>query len=726
MTDKRVSGEIILPTTCASHCGGACLLKVHVKDGRITRLEPDDGEEPQLRGCLRGWAYRQRVYAPDRVLYPMKRVGERGKGNFQRISWEEALDKVASEVKRVRDTYGPKSILYLYLGGDLVWLNASSIRRVLAMAGGFSTWWAITSFQGGMFAAYFSYGTVFAANTRDDLLNSRLIVMWGWDPATTISGCNSAWFLTQAKERGAKIIAIDPWYSDSAAALAQEWIPIRPGTDAAMAIAMAYVMIKENLQDQGFLDTYTVGFDKFKDYVMGLENQVPKSPTWAAAITGVPASVIERIAREYAVTKPGALMSGIGPGRTAFGEQFHRATITLAAMSGNVGVHGGDAAARAWESLAGGYPYPLTIGQALPWIPNPVEEPPKSGLLCDYTYPQVHYAKVADAILKGGAGGYPSDYKLLFVENTNYLNSLPNTNKIVKALNSLEFIVVLEQCMTATARYADVLLPTTTFLERNDIAPGVGLAFIGMQNKTIEPLGECKSQMEIAKALAERMGIEGYDDKTDEEHLRDLATAAGIPDYEAFRKKGIYRLPLSEPYVAFKKEIDDPENHHFPTPSGKIEIYSDQIAKMGNPLIPPIPKYIEPWEGLNDPLAKEYPLQLITNHQKRRANAQFDNIPWLRELMPQAVVMNAGDAEARGIKDDDVVRAFNDRGEVRVPVRVTQRLMPGVAILPAGAWYDPDEKGIDRAGCANVLTKDEHSPGGSFPYNSALVQIQKA
>jgi len=247
-----------------------------------------------------------------------------------------------------------------------------------------------------------------------------------------------------------------------------------------------------------------------------------------------------------------------------------------------------------------------------------------------------------------------------------------------------------------------------------------------MQNKTIEPLGECKSQMEIAKALAERMGIEGYDDKTDEEHLRDLATAAGIPDYEAFRKKGIYRLPLSEPYVAFKKEIDDPENHHFPTPSGKIEIYSGQIAKMGNPLIPPIPKYIEPWEGLNDPLAKEYPLQLITNHQKRRANAQFDNIPWLRELMPQAVVMNAGDAEARGIKDDDVVRVFNDRGEVRVPVRVTQRLMPGVAILPAGAWYDPDEKGIDRAGCANVLTKDEHSPGGSFPYNSALVQIQKA
>jgi anaerobic dimethyl sulfoxide reductase subunit A len=727
MSKQEVKDEVVVPTMCASHCGGTCLLRVHVKNGMITRIETDNGEEPQLRGCLRGRAYRQRVYAKDRLLYPLKRVGERGRGDFERISWDEALETVAAELVRVRETYGPKSILLLPMSGDVISLHGVfTMFRLLAMAGGFTTWWGATSFHGGMFASHFTYGTMYASNTRDDLLNSRLIIMWGWNPAITICGTNTSWYLAQARERGAKIIAVDPYYNDSAATFAQEWMPIKPGTDVAMLIAMACVMIKEGLQDQKFLDTYTIGFDKFKEYVLGQDDGVPKTPSWAEAITGVPASTIEKLAREYATIKPGALMSGTGPGRTAYGEQFHRATITLAAMTGNVGIHGGDAAARAWESIAGGYPFEILVGAALPFVPNPVESPsPYDALWLHEKYPYVHFTKVADAILKGKAGGYPADYKLAFISNANYLNSLPNINKIVKALKALEFIVVEEQFMTSTAKFADIIFPTTTYMERNDMALGVGAAYIGFQRKIIEPLGECKSHNEIAKELALRMGITDYDQETEEGRLRELTKAAKIPDYDRFREQGVHWVERFEPYVAFKEQIEDPENNPFPTPSGKIEIYSQQIADMGDPLIPPIPKYVETWEGPNDPLAEKYPIQLLTNHWKGRANAQYDNIPWLKENTPQAILINVEDARARGIGDGDLVRVINDRGETRTPASVTERIMPGVAILPTGSWYDPDRQGIDRAGCANVLTRDEPSPAGSFPYNTILVEIEK-
>ena len=728
MKKGRIKDEEIIPTMCATHCGGACMLRVHVKDGVITRVETDNGEEPQLRACMRGRALRQRVYSPDRILYPMKRVGKRGEGRFERISWDEALDKVAFQLKRVRDEYGPKAILYLDMAGDLVSLNTpATMNRLLSQTGGYSTWWGTTSFHGGMFASFFTYGSIYCSNTRDDLLNSRFIIMWGWDPASSWTGTNTGWFLAQAKEQGARIVAVNPYYDDSAATFAQEWIPIRPGTDAAMLIAMACVMIKEGLQNQRFLDTCTTGFDKFKDYVLGLDDGIEKTPAWAEPITGVHKSTIEKLAAKYATTRPAALMTGIAPGRTAFGEQYHRAAITLAAMTGNVGIHGGDAGARAWESLIGGYPYGVGLGAAFPYVRNPLDEykPRHLRVPLGETYPRMHFTKVADAILKGKKGGYPADYKMAFMVNTNYMNSLPNTNKISKALKGLEFVVIEEQFMTPTARYADILLPTTTFVERDDIALGVGLAYCGFQRKLIEPLGDCKSQIEIARELAARLGVAGFDEKSEEERLKEVASRIGVPNYGTFKEKGVHRIKRSEPYVAFKEQIENPGAKPFLTPSGKIEIYSQRIADMANPMIPPVPKYIETWESVNDPLVRKYPVQLLTNHSKRRGNAQFDTVPWLREHIPQAITMSVSDAHDRGIGDSDLVRVFNDRGETIVPAKVTERIMPGVAVLPAGAWHDPDESGIDRGGCANVLTNDEPSPAGAFAYNTALVQIEK-
>ena len=721
--------ERVVPTVCASHCGGSCLLKVHVKDGIITRIETDDGEEPQLRACLRGRAYRQRVYAPDRLKYPMKSVGARGEGQLERISWDEALDKVAAELMRVRDTYGPASTVLYPMPGDIGFMHRFGVmQRLLSMAGCVAEstlppdwpWkysWGVTSFGQGVAASLYTYGTFHTCNNRDDLVNSKLIIMWGWDPASTIAGPNTCWYLAQAKEAGARIVSVDPRHTDTAAAFADLWIPIRPGTDCAMLIAMAYVMIKENLYDKNFINTYTIGFDRYKEYVLGTEDGVPKTPSWAEEITGVASAAIEKLAGEYATTKPAALMAGIAPGRSAYGEQYHRAAITLAAMTGNIGIHGGDAAGRAWESVWPGYPYPIGGLQDMVF----------TGLVDSYSDPAAksaresarHQAKESAT----GPAGHPP--KLLYVFGGNLVTQTPNANMIVKGLQLLEFIVVQEQFMTPTAKFADIVLPVDTFMERNDITLGVGSAFIGSMNKVIEPLGECKSPLQITVELAERMGITGFLPKGEDEMLEDFAKRNGVPDYEILKKEGTYRFKLSEPYVVFKKQIEDPTNNPFPTPSGKIEIYSQRWADMNDPVLPSIPKYIETWESRNDPLAKKYPLQLITTHFKRRTLSQFDNIPWLREVQRQAVLISSEDARARNIRDGDMVRVFNDRGEIAIPAKVTERIMPGVVDVPHGAWYNPDEKGLDWGESANVLTRDGYSPSGGCHYNTALVEVER-
>ena len=724
--------ERVVHTTCASHCGGTCVLRVHIKGGVITRIESDGSDEPQMRACARGRAYRQRVYDPDRLLFPMKRKGARGEGRFERISWEEALDRVAKELLRVRDTYGPASIVNIWSPGDLNQLHTyRQIHKVLCRIGGYTKTWGAYSFQGGIFGAQTTYGTFRAGNSRDDLLNSELIILWGWNPANTICGTNTSWYLAQARESGTKVVAVDPRFTDTAAVLADRWIPIIPGTDAAMLLAMAHVIIRNGWQAQAFLERYTAGFEHFRDYVLGVEDGVAKTPAWAEEISGVAANVIEDLAKEYATRKPAALLCGIAPGRTAYGEQYHRAASTLAAMTGNVGIHGGDAAGRAWES-GSWYPYKMAYGMALRPEDgtNPVYDVDTAVGTQSTSHPLynpsgVHYMNLADCILRGKAGNCPADIKLAFVVNSNYLNQVSNINKIVKALKKLEFIVVLEQVMTATAKFADILLPTATFLERNDIDCGVGAPFYGFVNKAIEPVGECKTHFQIAHDLAEHMGFADFGDKTEDELLREMVDGTEISDYEEFKKRGIYHLEFDEPYVAFRKEIEDPVNNPFSTPSGRIEIYSQALADLKDPKIPPVAKYIETWESRNDPLAKKYPLQLISTHFKRRTHGQFERVPWLRELEPQAMLINRADAEARSIKDGDRVRVFNNRGEIVIVAKVMERIMPGVVDIPQGAWYEPDKRGVDRGGNPNVLTRDEASPGGAFPYNTCLVEVEK-
>lgn len=718
-------------TSCSHDCGGRCMLKVHVHEGKIVRIETDDGEEPQLRACLRGRAYRQRVYSPDRLKHPMKRTGPRGEGQFERISWDEALDTVAKELIRVKNTYGNASILLLGGSGSQAVLHgAGAVERLLAGFGGYTRAWGTPSYEGALFSSMATYGTMTTGSVREDLLNSRLIIMWGWNPAVTVWDTNTALTLAKAKEKGIKIVSIDPRLTESTAVFANEWIPIRPATDAAMLIAMAYVIIEQGLQDQRFLDKYTAGFDKFRDYVTGTEDGTPKTPAWAEKITGVPRATIERLAVEYATAKPAALIPGWGPARGAMGEQFSRAANTVIAMTANVGKEGSYAGGfmRAFHSRQMGMPRGAR---------NAVEQgtPPRQNSLyklrgaASPTSARIHSAKIYDAIIRGKAGGYPCDPKLAYIVASNFLNSSPNVNKGITAFKSLEFIIIHEQRMTPTAKFADILLPVDTFMEREDvISPWLGSPYYLYMNKAINSMYESKSDRDICAELAPRLGIADYrDGRTDEEWLKTITDSTGdIPDFENFRRKGVVKLKIAEPFVAFREQIKDPIDHPFPTPSGKIEIYCQYLAQMNNPRIPAIAKYLPTPEGYDDALSQKYPLQLLTTHHKPATHSTMEKIPWLDDVEPRRVWISPRDAEARGISAGDEVLIFNDRGKVLMQADVTERIMPGVVNIGQGGWFDIDEQGIDQGGCANTLTPSEHSPGGAWCANTVLVEVRKA
>ncbi len=744
--------ERIVRVGCPAHnCGGRCLLIAHVKDGIITRLETDDRPDsladPQLRACVRGRAYLRRQYHPDRLKYPMKRGGKRGEGTFERISWDEALDTVAGEMQRIKEIYGNRALFIPYgTGGSSQLMGSDTAQRLMNLFGGCLGYYSSYSWGVIEQVTEYIYGTNVTGNQRQDWLNSKYILMWSWNPAEMRDGTNSDFLIKCARKNGARVVCIDPRMSMSAVSLADEWIPIRPGTDVAMMSAMAYVMIEEKLYDAEFVRTHCVGFDEtqmppglekeesYKDYILGTKDGVPKTPEWAETITGIPGNTITRIAREYATIKPGVLYQGYGMQRRAYGEQAVLAGCVLASITGNVGVSGGWASGMAYQANDGG-----PLWNVFPTGKNPVKAMIPSFLWSE-TVLRGAEMRPEDGVV--GVDKLGTNIKLLYSVACNALvNQHGNINRTVEILrdeNLVEFIVVQDQFLTSTALFADILLPVCTQFKTWGLEDGwkYGDEVILMP-KLVDPPYETKSDFRICAELAEKLGIgeeytQGRDDRTWIEWCLEEYRKTRFPDiptldeFEA-SNSGVYSIPVTEPAIALKDFRADPKSYPLSTPSGKIEIFSKTLHEMGKPVAPPVPKYIQEWESPFGPEAEQYPLQAMGHHTMGRVHSTHDNNDWLREAFPQRVFINPVDAEARGITDGDNVKVFNQRGTIISPCRVTGRIMPGVIDIPQGAWWTPDEKGVDRRGSTNVLSSERWTPWAfSNALHTIMVQVEKA
>jgi len=735
-------GEKTVLSTCTTDCGGTCTLWVHLREGTIRNITPfKDGKNPPLTPCIRGLKSHHRVYAPDRLKYPLKRMGDRGSGRFKRITWEEALSTISDEMQRIKQSFGPEAILECSGAGSiLVFLHSTekgALFTLLNEFGGRTALGTNTSFEGASWASQFTYGITSGedANSLSDLLNARLIILWGLNPAENRFGTETLFWLKKAKDAGIKIIVVDPCLTDTVRTLNAIWFPVRPSTDTALLNAMAHVILRDGLHDKEFVDHTVFGVEDYRRYLTGETDGVSKTPEWAETITGVPAERIRLFAREYATIKPAALIQGWAPGRTAGGEQYHRAAIAIQALTGNIGIHGGSGSCCGVQKRGGnGKPSLMEMLSSLNTGYN-------SALKAGGRGTEISSGKWADAVLRGKSGGYPSDIRMIYVAGHNILNQRANVKKGIEAFKKVDFVVCQDLFLTPTARYSDIVLPVTTSFEREDIRIAwVKGYYIVYCKKVIEPLWDSKTDLEIARALAERLGVKGFENSSEEETLKELFGCTFLSSrvrFEELKEQGLFRIE-EEPFIAFQDQVTNPEKIPFSTPTGKIEIYSKMLEQMNpddpslSPVvrdyreIPRVPSFLSCEELPGSAWSRKYPLQLTTPHSRYRVHSQFYTTNALRRLYRHEVWIHRLDAKKRDIRDEDMVLVFNDRGSIVVHAKVTERIMPGVVRCYEGAWYEPDEQGLDRGGCVNVLIDDTlNSASGASNCNTCMVEIRK-
>jgi len=691
-----------IPFTCTLDCGSRCELVACLRDGVLERIDTPEREDtvqrPRLVPCARGRAHRRMLEVRERVRTPLRRTGPRGSGRFEPISWDEALDEVAQRLAATRENFGPTAVLHATGAGSVSGVGisgASASNRFFSFWDGVSLAAGNESNYNASMAAHWMLGGTVPANDRATVLDSRLILLWGMNPAENRMGPNTEYFVAEARDRGAHVVLIDPRLTDSGV-LADEWIPLRPGTDAALIAALVFCLERENAVDQEWMATHTVGYPEYRDYVLGANDGRPKDPAWAAEMTAIPADRIEALAQRYAQTQPTAILAGWGPQRARFGEQVARALITLACVGGNVGVPGGGLASL---GIRGG-------GVRPGYMPRGPHRPKR------------HFSPGiwADALMDDALD---PPIKMAYIVASNIINRTPDARRNVKALHHLDFVVVNEPFMTPTARHADLVLPVSIELERPDLVRSWGHdSHLFEAGQAVEPVGLARSDYAIFSGLAERMGFgEAYSQGRSEQAWVDWLRETSELDQQALANDGIWRVD-PEPRVALRAFAKDPVANRLPTPSGRIEIATSAATRYGLPMVP---TYLGDDTG-GDP---SYPLQLLTPHSKLRSNSCLQANPWLRRLEPHRAWINPKDAEPRGISDGDPVWVKSPRGTIALPAYVSERIMPGVICVYQGTWYTPDADGIDRGGCANTLTSQIESPSGGYTTHSTWVQVEK-
>lgn len=705
------------------NCGGRCAITVQTAQGAILSLGTEPFGACSLTACSRGENYRGTFLNPYRLRVPLRRVGPRGEGKFVPITWEEATDEIAFQLQRIKEEYGPAARYVQYATGVSGAMRGDHCaKRLFALDGGYLDYYNNYSDPCARAATEYTYGTIYSGNSPQDYRHAELILLWGFNPAESVFGTGTMAALADAAAQGVPVISIDPRYTDTAAALRAEWIPIRPSTDGALAVAMAYVLLTEGLCNRDFLDRFCQGFDRDTmppgakqletvcDYLTGARDGVPKTPSWGSALTGIPEETILRLARSYAGAKPAALLNGYGLQRHGNGEQSVRCCLLLACMTGNVGLSGGGA--------AGAGRIPVHTRPQFPIPPNP----------CPASIPCFLWTK---AVREGrlmtprdglrGAARLESDIKLILnlAGNTllNQHGDINATAKLLRDTAKVEYIVCSDLFLTPSARYADLLLPGVSPFEMSNLNPPWEKGnYLLYGAKLIDPLFDCRPEYDWLAEVAEKMGLgpvftegiptaEGWIPRLYEEMRK---KEPELPQFSAFAAQGGHRYPPQEPFIAFHAQREN--GVPFPTMSGKIELYSPALAALGREGVPPIPQYIPAPEGPEDPLRREFPLQLVGWHEKRRCNSTHDNNLWENSESAPSVWLHPEDAAARGIGEGAEVLVWNRRGSVRLPARLTRRVMPGTAAMAQGGWYTPDARGIDRRGCINVLTSQMPTP----------------
>jgi anaerobic dimethyl sulfoxide reductase subunit A len=695
--------ETRIAVSCNKDCGAGCPLLAYVEDGRVTRIGNNPLGRPYMSGCVRGFQMTRAQYAPDRLRKPLLRTGPRGSGQFREVPWSHALDLVATRLAEVKARYGNEAVLHLGGSGSCrgaLHNTGRLAKRFLSLFGGYTeTYWNYST-AAAHFATPFVLGTQQTGIDAKTLQFSNLIILWGANIADTRLGCETEGRIREASARGVDVIVIDPRRSASVRKLGTRWIPVRPGTDTALMMAVLHVLIDENLVDTAFVEEYSAGFDELTRHVMGLTGEEARTPRWAEEICGTPAELIFQFARQYGRTRPAALIPGPSIQRTIGGEEAIRMAVALQVGTGNLGILGGSSGALTWGRL----PYPR-MGE--------IHVPANPSQAC------VPVVRWPDAILEGKGGGYPSDIKAVYNVGGNFLVQGSDVNKNIRAFKEVEFAVCHDYFMTPTAQYCDVVLPATTFLEREDIVFPAGGNYLLFSNQAVPPLPEARNDYDIFCELADRLGfLSGFSrGKSEEEWLEGFLADSEVTDYEAFKRTGIY-MGDDQLRVGLSDFVADPRAHPLNTPSGRVQISSSAYAETGHSPIP---------ECRVLQADDTYPLRLITPHPKFRIHSQYDNIPWFKKRERQVLWMHPRDAAERGVEDGQEVCVTSPQGRVRIAAWVTEDIMPGVVCLLEGVWPSFDPDGTDTAGSANVLTSTEPTlPSHGTRTHSVLVEVARA
>lgn len=660
--------------------------------------------------------------------------GNRGQEPFVEVPWDEALDLVANELKRVKETYGNRSIF----GGSYGWSSAgrfhhaqSQVKRFLNSFGGFvrhQDSYSLGAARVLMPHIVATMEELQAMHTSWDVLaeQCKLFVTFGGVPRKNAQINAGGATLHHVKrglyamrDRGVRFVNVTPTGEDIDTGGPVEWLAIRPNTDAAMMLALCHVLYAEKLYDRAFLDRCTVGFDKFVPYLIGETDGQPKTPEWAEKICGIAASRIRALAREMAVSRT-TVSIGWSLQRSHHGEQPFWALVTLACMLGQIGLPGGGFGVGYGPANLMGSPHPKYSGPTLPQGVNPVKE-------------FIPVARLSDMLLRpgdpfdynGGRHTYP-DIHLIYWAGGNPFHHHQDLNRLREAWRKPDTIIFHEQFWTPAARMADIVLPATTSLERDDIGYGSREPYVIAMKKAREPHGEARDDYDIFQALAKRLGVaEAHSEGRASsrawlEHLyeesREKSAKAGVSlvPFAQFWNDGLAEAQGEprEPVMlaAFR---DNPEKHPLKTPSGRIEIYSETIASFGLDDCPPHAAWLEPIEWLGARAAERYPLHMLSDQPADKLHSQLDHSPHSRSTKVkgrQPITIHPEDAAARGIADGDLLRVFNDRGACLAAARLSDRIRRGVVRLSTGAWFDPADAGsnrpLEKHGNPNVLTLD--------------------